>query len=633
MVPADRSWTAGVRTTLVAALGVAALVGALVTPSAGAAAPRTGREPAHRLSPRLATLSAAALRTASSRRQARALSLPRRGPLSLMRDGDGVLVEIETVGGTGRTERSLPSLGVRTVHRSERYRTITALVPIGSLHDVAALPDVDVVTEILAPLLSGSLGADGRAGAPRCPSGSVVSEGDRQLRAKKARSAFGVDGSGQTVGILSDSFNQSAGAHTHEGKDVRTGDLPGSKNPCGFTARTEILDDSFTSGGIDEGRAMAQIVHDLAPGADLAFATAFTGEKAFADNIRALDAAGADVIVDDVVYFDEPFFQDGIVSGAVNDVTADGVTYVSAAGNENVTFRGHRVGSWEAPAFRATGCPKIDPITKGVCMDFDPTAGRDNGWGLKLPPGRDFILDLQWAQPWYLANMADYDLYVIDQKNRVVADSTADQPSSHKPFEALFHANRTDQPQHLRIVINRTGGGSPRLKFLFSGGTGIRPEYTRSSHGDVMGPTIFGHSGAANTLSTAAVRYDDSSRPEFFTSHGPVTLYYGPINGTSPAALLVSPDVVAKPDVAATDGGVTTFFYPPPDHGDYRFYGTSAAAPHAAAVAALLLDQTPSSTDDEIKTAMRDSAAPVGHFGKFAVGSGLVNAFKALGIL
>ena len=106
----------------------------------------------------------------------------------------------------------------------------------------------------------------------------------------------------------------------------------------------------------DEGRGMAQIVHDLAPGASLAFATAYPNEVTFAANIAALANAGAKVIVDDVSYFDEPFFQEGPVGVAVSEATAKGVTYFSAAGNNNlVDSGGHNISSWEAPGIPRCG--------------------------------------------------------------------------------------------------------------------------------------------------------------------------------------------------------------------------------------------------------------------------------------
>ena len=98
-----------------------------------------------------------------------------------------------------------------------------------------------------------------------------------------------------------------------------------------------VIEDTGPDGGADEGRAMLQIAHDIAPASKLCYATAFISEVGFANNIRRLadqqGACGADVIVDDVGYYDEPFFSDGIISDAVDDVTAQGVHYFSAAGN------------------------------------------------------------------------------------------------------------------------------------------------------------------------------------------------------------------------------------------------------------------------------------------------------------
>ena len=79
---------------------------------------------------------------------------------------------------------------------------------------------------------------------------------------------------------------------------------------------------------------MAQLVHDVAPGAGITFHTAFNSEFDFAEGIIELADAGADVIVDDVRYFAEPFFTDGMIAQAVDIVSARGVPYYSSAGNQ-----------------------------------------------------------------------------------------------------------------------------------------------------------------------------------------------------------------------------------------------------------------------------------------------------------
>src|SRR5262249_54268131 len=89
--------------------------------------------------------------------------------------------------------------------------------------------------------------------------GTVTNQADVSIHAGTRRSGYGADGSGLKVGVLSGSFNNLGGM----GANIASDDLPSD---------TTILSDQ-SSGGTDEGRAMAQIVHDVAPGASILFET------------------------------------------------------------------------------------------------------------------------------------------------------------------------------------------------------------------------------------------------------------------------------------------------------------------------------------------------------------------------
>ena len=195
-------------------------------------------------------------------------------------------------------------------------------LPDVSAHTVTAVAASPVVTALpgdFAMLANPSSALDERRRNSQVGSGGATAA---QVQQALDDSGLSVNGSGIKVGVLSDSFNDLGGAAA----DEADGALPQASD-------IQVLKD-LSSGGTDEGRAMMQIIHDIAPGADLAFYTAFDSEQDFANGILALAAAGSKVIVDDVSYFDEPFFQNGIVAQAIQTVEAAGVTYVTAAGNE-----------------------------------------------------------------------------------------------------------------------------------------------------------------------------------------------------------------------------------------------------------------------------------------------------------
>jgi len=655
MVPGAR-----LRRTAGRSLIVALALACIAAPPAAGMAGRPGDGP---LSSRLAELAKPAVRAAPQSEQAARLSVAPEGPGSLLREGNRVLVEVRFERGAAAGVEDLRAAGARIVHVSRRYQTVTVAVHPARLPGLGQAPRVQAVTEVLAPLVAAS---SPLASASSC-AGAATSEGDVQLRAAAARSSFNLDGAGATVGILSDSFDTAAGAATRASGDIASGDLPGPGNPCGRTLPVDVLDDYSASRAgdppaTDEGRAMAQIVHDLAPGAALKFATAFRGMTAFAGAIRALRAVGADVIVDDVIYLEEPFFQDGPVAVAVNDVTAQGATYFSSAGNNNlIDGAGNDIASWEASRYRDTPCPPALVAALGTefCMDFNPASGPgsdpDPTFEITVSRGATLTVGLQWSEPWNGVT-ADLDAFLLDDEDVPipaigtfpVVGSFNDNPSkvedggTQRPVETFSWTNRASEPQRVRLAINRCFGAPchptasetamPRLKVaLLQNGSGVTStEYPTSSGEDVVGPTIFGHNGTSGAVSVGAVPFNNSSVMRRYSSRGPVTHYFGPVTGTGAAPALAAPRLLAKPDLAATDGGANTFFGPLLD-GARRFSGTSAAAPHAAAVAALMREANPSLSPAQTRAALAATARPVGAFGPSAAGAGLVDALGAVG--
>jgi hypothetical protein len=651
-----------------APLAAALLVlGLLVPRAASAAGPLLTASTA--LSPQLETLATPAVRSKSPAAQAEAIGVPAEGPGSLVREGGRVIVEARFGQGALARVEALKAAGARILLASRRYQSVSLSVEPEDLGSVAAVPGVAAVVPSRSPTFYGAGEGSSTAAIQSnglCEGGSVISEGVAQLNVPAARAAFGARGAGETIGVLSDSFNSATTgrggvpiASNAHGDEV-TNDLPGRASTCsGQQFPVRVIEEAppVAAGEperTDEGRAMLQVIHDVAPHAKLAFATAYSTELQFARNIERLaepvsaGGGGANVIVDDVGYFEEPFFQDGPVSEAIRKVREAGVTYLTSAGNENIFDpEGNEIASWEAPEYRPTECPAELTTLLGEaseeCMNFAPSGAPDPNFGMVVEPGGSATLDLQWAEPWYGVE-TDLDAYLFNEEGQVLTDyeggeGTEDSIALGRPFQLVSWENEgTESEAVFLVIIRHQGAGTPRLKFVFVGHSQVAEiEYPKSEGGDIVGPAINGHAGSAAAISVGAVRYTESSTapkaPESYSSRGPVTHYFGPVAGTTPAAELTTPESLEKPNLTATDCASTTFFGRS-EAGGWHFCGTSEASPHAGAVAALMQQTDPLASPQAIEAAMEDSATayapPSAVNGRDAVGAGLLNALAAM---
>ena len=630
---------------------------AALVPATATVASAAGRKPAEvvltgrtsKLSPRLQNLRQPQVMALSGAARSQAMGLVGTGAGSLMeRPGGRIVVQIRFTDTSSATLDAVAAAGVTDLSLSAPDGVADGVVSPDALGALAAVPGVASVKEEITPMV-GSGRANlapsapvGTSVVPPCPTG-VVSEGDAQLKANTARTNFSVDGTGVRVGVLSDSFNHLGGA----AGDVTAAELPGAANTCGYTTPVTVQADAGS--GEDEGRAMAQIVHDLAPGSPLSFATAFNGVADFANQIRNLKTNGASIIVDDVTYFQEPMFQDGIIAKAVDDVVAGGVTYYSSAANNTVTQGGHDVTSYESGAFRSTACPAAINTFEGsaanaTCHNF-LQGGTDNGDTIVVGNNKTVRFALSYNQPQGGVT-TDLDFFLVDGTTGAIVANGADaNVTGEDPSEFLGFQNTSGAPRTLRVVVARytgPGGGdsaSPRFKFVTfpNGDTGAITsfQYNVTTGNDIVGPTVIGHNGASRAATVAAVPYNNSAVVEPYSSHGPLKKCWQPTTATAPPytppGAAINPCQTKTVDFAATDGGLNNFF-PPGSGPPFRFFGTSAAAPHAAAVGALARQKYPCRTPDEILAAQRASAVPMG-FGVDVVGSGLVDANAMLGTL
>jgi hypothetical protein len=477
-------------------------------------------------------------------------------------DPGGVVLDVDLLPGADATRfaAAIRRLGGEPISLSTRLGAVRARLRPEAIRPLAALPGV---RRIVPAREAYTVAAE---------SGAIVSEGDRVHRADEARNLFGLSGAGTRVCVLSNGVGELAFSQ-------ETGELPA----------VDVLPGQQGSGS--EGTAMLEIVHDVAPGAALGFATAFGGMESFADNILALAATGCEVIVDDVIYLAESPFQDSPVAAAADEVAAAGVLYLSSAGN-NGNLHDGTSGTWEGDFVGNGTIPDLPGL---VLHDFG-----DGGVSNLVVDSAPAVV-LHWTDPFTVA-ANDYDLFVLSNGLSDVLRFSADVQDGvggdDYPVELVSFFG-TGAGVGERIVVGRAAGADRMIAVA-----AFRGELERAMPG-----AIRGHAAAVGAIAVAAAPayvglgvgqptgpwpepYDASQASETFTSDGPRRIYFDAGGAFLPAAppgdTSASGGVVRdKPDLAGADGVSTSV------PGFQPFFGTSAAAPHVAALAALYREALP----------------------------------------
>ena len=467
-------------------------------------------------------------------------------------DEDGNIhtyIRVHSFGAAERAQLEAYDAEIETVN--EQHGIVQAWIPFEVVDQVAQLTFVKLISP---------------PGYRVTRIGSVTTEGDVVLKADQVR-ALGFDGSGVRVGVISDGVDSMAAAQA-------SGDLPAT-----VTIQTH-------GGSGDEGTAMLEIVHDLAPGAELGFCGPATSLEMVTCVNDLANIYGAHIIVDDLGFFDQAFFEDDFVAQAVATVVSNGVFYTSSAGNSAEThYQGDYVDSGDGLGSH---------LISGVDNVFDVNS---------LGNVRIF---LQWSNNFDGTASDDYDLCLQGEDGAACAGFNSVQDGAggnDYPWEGRLLDCTLGCAVQVRLI---TGNAQTVELYVLDGGV-------LNVSDRVAADSIFGHPAVPGALAAAAVDWSAPNTIETFSSRGPVTILF-------PAT-----EIRQKPDLTATDGVAVTGAggFPSP------FYGTSAASPHIAGVAALLMSG--GRTAAAVTTALRQTAVDLGAVTTY--GAGRIDAFAAHGFL
>ena len=420
--------------------------------------------------------------------------------------------------------------------------------------------------------------------------GMFGSQGDGLTGADLLRFHRSVSGSNIKVGVIS------TGA---AGMDYAklSGDLPAN-----ISTLINPNDSPFGGGGT----AMMEVIHDLAPDAQLSFAAATDAQSLFRAVTWLTEIQGVDIIVSDVNDYSESFFHaDGLTDFIQSQIEEHEVLYVQAAGNDGQRSYQDR----PEPSTHARYSSRRSSTEPSI--DFGGTTANPESTLEAIIDANSsvrFVLQTDQSVENPTAHIVLQPLMIPQGIEINRTDFSIEHPDSRDPnvpltVDSFVLTNRTGEPVSVDLVVEMIAGELDRR---------IDTPFRIVAIGDAQlkstkGPQIFGAALARDALVVGAVDVASTDAAAPYTSFG--------------SAFGASVDLVGPASVSTSGFGMR--------FAD-KFHGTSSGAAHVAAIAALLKEIQPSASPALISSVLKLSAKPIGSGeGDLQSGFGLVDALAA----
>ncbi|MFH1143734.1 MAG: S8 family serine peptidase [Candidatus Eisenbacteria bacterium] len=360
-------------------------------------------------------------------------------------------------------------------------------------------------------------------------SGAIVSQGTGEIGAQRYHQR-GLDGQGIRVGVVDLGFANLAQIWGTE-IPVDTETRSFYQSPAG--------EGDLTGGGDDHGTACAEIVHDVAPGAQLYLVNIFTPVD-LAAAVDWLRGEGVSVISHSIGWFFGPGDGTGTVSDIARGACEDGMLWVNAAGNQADAY-------WEGD-FQDADTDGLNEFAVGD-ESIHYAAGEGGS-------GFDFILT--WDR-WPYSTALTFAVEIWEDGARAI--SSDDLYGATWPY--AYHDisfSRSHPASVVDVRLRRVRGTEEAHLRLFR-----LDGHPIGEHGTAQGSIVI-PADVPEVLAVGAYRVLEGSLEDFSSQ--------GPNQAGVPKPELCGPDRVQTATIAT-------------------FGGTSAACPHAAGAAALLLEAAP----------------------------------------